>query len=426
MRRFYLLLLTAALFMNSAYAQEFKKNPTGNDRFSIKAQTFVGSYLDPSANIQDIKPNGPSGMNFGVEFPSARQRPWQQYLNDPTVGLGMSYLNFGSDLMGEGIALYPYIMINGWRTDYFALKVKVAGGLTAVNGHYWATVDNEIPNKTFGSCINTYLSAGLNLDIPIARNLAINSELGFYHISNGRTAEPNKGSNILYGGVGLIATFNPDEGEEKTPMHFPDLPYKWSLNITGAAGVQNADMEDAHKYFISTFHLGGVYSATNWYGVGLGADVFFNDAVNSETKRGLFCPDHEYTNADKIRVGVSLDNEFKFGDVTAMVDWGVYLINPSRHYYNYDHERFGHDHKLPLFYESNGPGSQEHWHYIRFGLKYRIWDNLYLQALAKTHLHICEYIEFGVGYQIPFLRKDKRKESGSAIFHHSRNWWHNY
>jgi hypothetical protein len=52
-----------------------------------------------------------------------------------------------------------------------------------------------------------------------------------------------------------------------------------------------------------------------------------------------------------------------------------------------------------------------------------VWDNLFLQASAKTHLHICEFIEFGLGYQIPFLKKENRSEGKSNIFHHRKNWW---
>lgn len=85
---------------------------SGNQPYSIKIQGFMGGYLSPSGNIKDIGPNAPTGINFGVELPSTRQKPWQQYLNDPAVGVGMSYLNFGNDVMGEGIALYPYIMLN--------------------------------------------------------------------------------------------------------------------------------------------------------------------------------------------------------------------------------------------------------------------------------------------------------------------------
>ena len=412
--------LLVAVMSTSLFAQDRKAS--GNHPYSIKVQGFMGGYLSPSGNIKDISPNAPTGINFGVELPSTRQKPWQQYLNDPAVGVGMSYLNFGNDVMGEGIALYPYIMINALNENRCQIKLKVASGLVAVNNYYKMTLDEEIPNRTFGSLINAYLSAGLNADFSINKNLKINTELGFYHISNGRISEPNKGVNVLYGGVGLIATLNPDEGKELEPKKFPDLPYKWSLNITGAAGVQNADIDDDRRFFVSTFHIGGIYSLTNWYGIGLGVDVFYNDAVSDLTKRNLYCPKHQYTNAQKTRMGVSWNNEFKFGDVTALVDWGVYLINPVRHYYEVDHTAYGCDHRLPLFYKSEGPGGQETFHYIRFGLKYRIWDNLYVQALAKTHLHICECIEFGIGYQIPFTRKDDRAKYGK-IFHHTRSWW---
>lgn len=417
--------LSAMLILSSAClvsAQNDGIEKEGNGRFLLKAQTFMGGYLNPCTNIRQLGPKAPSGLNIGVELPSSRQRPWQQYLNDPTVGLGISYLNFGHDVLGEGIAMYPYILISALRTDIADVSLKVAAGLTAVSGYYESTLDEEIPNMTFGSCLNSYLNAGLDLDIPIARNIAVNGEFGFYHISNGRISEPNKGINVLYGGVGLIAVLNPGEVGAKKPVQFPDLPYKWSLNITGAAGVQNADLTDDRRFMISTFHVGAIYSMTSWYGIGLGADVFYNDAIGSETDRGLFCPEHHYTASDKTRAGLSLNNEVKFGDLTALVDWGIYLINPSRHYYNRDHEDFGHDSRLPLFYETKGAGSQESFHYIRFGVKYRVWDNWHLQALAKTHLHICEYIEFGLSYQIPFVRKSQRERYGS-VFHHSRNWW---
>jgi hypothetical protein len=79
--------------------------------------------------------------------------------------------------------------------------------------------------------------------------------------------------------------------------------------------------------------------------------------------------------------------------------------------------------KRPLFYKMHSAGSDEAWHYIRFGVKYRVWDNLYVQALAKTHMHIAELIEFGVGYQIPFFKMSSRSEGKNNIFHYRKNWW---
>jgi hypothetical protein len=274
--------------------------------------------------------------------------------------------------------------------------------------------------------LNAYLCGGVNLNFPLTRNLALNGEIGFFHMSNGRIMEPNMGANILYGGVGLIATINPEE-EEKEPIQFPDLPYRWSLNITLAAGSQSADLTDGRNFLINTFHLGAVYNVCNWYGIGLGADVFFNDAIGKETNRGLFRTDVEYKQSDKIRAGVSINNELQFGRVTAMIDWGVYLYNPARNFYNDgDSPYYKIGEKRPLFYKMHRAGADEAWHYIRFGVKCRVWDNIYVQALAKTHMHIAEQIEFGVGYSIPFISKSKRKDSKDVIFHNREGWWNNY
>ena len=135
----------------------------------------------------------------------------------------------------------------------------------------------------------------------------------------------------------------------------------------------------------------------------------------------------DYSFGQKVRTGLALNNEFKFGLVTAIVDWGFYLYNPSRQiYYDYHKDNYGQvAPKRPLFYKTpHGAGGEEAFHYIRLGAKCRVWDNLYLNVTMKCHLHIAEYIEFGVGYQIPFLKKDNRKDD-NIVFHHRRNWWKN-
>lgn len=430
-KRFSLFLLTTVLFVAFASAQNLQ---TGNDRFAIKVQPFFGSYLDKgNHHFEKLGLDNLSGMNLGIEFPSEQQRPWQQYLNNSTLGIGLSVIDWQSEYLGKAIAMYPYLLIPAIRTDKFQFNFKVAGGLGVVNetwytqddhdpDHYFN--DNAMTNNVFGCYLNAYLSAGANFNYSVTRNVALHGEVGYFHMSNGRTCMPNLGANVLYGGVGVVTTFNSDV--KKDPIQFPDLPYKWALNITGSAGAHRAWMEYP-RYLISSFHAGAVYSVNNWYGVGVGLDAFYNGAIDKGTGRELYRQDRDYTTLDKIRVGVGLNNEFRFGIVTAIVDWGVYLFNPSRHYYDNNHPIYGKGEngytERPLFYDNEEAGTDEAFHYIRFGMKYRIWDNLYLQASAKTHLHICEYVEFGVGYQIPLLKKSKRKSGESIIFHHSKDWW---
>ena len=424
MKRIASLLFVAVLCVCAASAN----NPhnylqSGNDRFSIKIQPFMGNYMTPSSNMKEINPNGPTGINFGIEFPSSQQRPWQQYLNNPTVGLGVSYIDLGHKTMGTAIAMYPYIMIYGIRSEHFNLKFKFGAGLAAVNQTFSSTQDEPVPTRTFSSTLNAYLTPGVNVEFPINRNLTINGEYGFMHMSNGRSKEPNKGANILFGAIGLVSTFNPAPEDELKPVVFPDLPYKWSLNVTLGGGIHAADETDSHRFAVSTFHIGAIYSTCNWHGIGLGADLFYNDAIaNPETNRGMYVKTEE--DWRRMRGGLSINNEFKFGDVTAIVNWGVYLFNPVRNLYANDHPTYSRGPR-PLFYKSEEVGVDEAFHYIQFGAKVRVFDNIYLQAICKTHMHIAEFMEFGISYQIPYISKNKRK-GGKSIFHHRDAWWEEY
>ncbi|MBR5842526.1 MAG: acyloxyacyl hydrolase [Bacteroidaceae bacterium] len=425
MRRIFSL-LAVVLFTTLASAQDNQTGVFGENKFAIKVEPFQGSYTSHSYHFEKFRPFSPSGINLGLELPSSQQRPWQQYLGNPTWGVGLSVIDFGHAMMGEAVSMYPYLLIPAVRSKYLDVNFKVAAGLGVVTEH-WYTGDVDPDNykyyspdvnTIFGCYLNAYLSAALNVSVPITKNVALNGEAGYFHMSNGRTCMPNIGADILFAGVGVITTFNAEA--KKEPIQFPDLPYKWTLNITGAAGAHRAWMYYP-RYLISSFHAGAVYSVTNWYGLGLGMDVFYNGAIDKGTGRSLYRQDRDYTTMDKVRAGLALNNEFRFGVVTGMVDWGVYFFNPSRNYYDTDHPIYGYG-KRPLFYKNDGAGTDEAFHYIRFGMKYRIWDNLYLQTSAKTHLHICEYVEFGLGYQIPFLKKGLRK-GDSNIFHHTKNWW---
>ena len=462
-----MLMLALLVSVNSIWAQESSSENTSDNKFpfAIKAYPFRGAYLDSGTHWDKFGGAYPAGVHLGFELPSQQQLPWQQYLNNATFGVGLSWIDLGHKMLGHSVAAYPYLLLNAIDTDYFQMRVKFAGGLAYVSEH-WYTQEDQDPdhyyrntvNTVFGCYLNVYLNAGVQLNVPITKYLALGTEFGYFHMSNGRTSMPNIGANAIYGSVGITGTFNSEV--RKKPVQFPDQPYGWAVNITGAAGAQKSAIADPGRFLISTFHAGLVYHVNNWYAIGAGLDVFYNDAVTKKTDRTQYCDgdftvdsfkeinpgvpvegkgsdlidcktcgaykDIDYGFSDKVRAGIALNNEFKFGAVTAIVDWGVYFYNPSRDNYYYYHLR-NYDKVVSgreLFYKSPlGAGAEETFHYIRFGLKYRIWDNLYLQTSAKTHLHICEYVEFGLGYQIPFYKKGTRPEGKSNIFHHRKNWW---
>ena len=459
MKRIFTAILSILVFALSMSAQSSDSDQTGNDKFpfSIKAYPFRGTYLDGGTHWEKFGGAYPAGVHLGFEFPSQMQRPWQQYLGRATVGAGLTWIDLGHKMLGHSIAIYPYILLDAIDTHYFQMRFKVAGGMGFVTEH-WYTQEDQDPdhyyeptvNTIFGCTLNAYLNAGINFNVPVTDQFALGAEFGYFHMSNGRTCMPNIGVNALYGSLGVTATLNSQH--KKTPLKFPGQPYGWALNITGSAGAQKAAIRDDNRFLISSFHAGGVYHVNNWYGIGLGLDVFYNGGVTKNTDRSLYCDgdfaedtdddgiddyfydcsicgsekDKDYSFKQKVRAGIAMNNEFKFGAVTAIVDWGVYFYNPSRHiYYDYHKDNYGQTEvKRPLFYKSPyGAGSEEAFHYIRLGAKCRVWDNLYLQMTMKCHLHIAEFIECGLGYQIPFYKKGRRPEGKGKVFHYHRNWW---
>jgi hypothetical protein len=254
---------------------------------------------------------------------------------------------------------------------------------------------------------------------------------------------PNIGVNAIYGSVGVTSTFNSQT--RKKPVDFPDQPYGWAVNVTGSLGVHKATMKDEGRFLVSSLHAGTVYHVNNWYAVGAGVDVFYNGAVTKNTNHNLYCAgfyeidgkDVECTTCgseagvdfklkQKYRVGIAMNNEFKFGAVTAILDWGVYAYNPYRHlYYDYHQDYHGSVAPLrPMVYETtHGASREEAFHYFRLGARCRIWDNMYFQTALKAHLNVAEFIEFGLGYQIPFYKKADRPQTKGKVFHHHKDWW---
>ena len=452
MKRIILFVVLIASLLATSLSAQTPETDSGKDKtpFSIKAYPFRGSYMSSGTHWDKFGDAYPAGVNVGFELPSQRQRPWQQYLSDPTIGLGVTWMNLGHDMLGHAVALYPYILFDAIDTKYFQMKFKVAGGMAVVTEH-WYTQEDQNPdhyleptvNTIFGCYLNAFLNAGVNLNVPITRAMAVGAEFGFYHMSNGRICMPNIGVNAIYGSVGIMATINSDA--KKAPVRFPDQPYGWALNITGGAGAHKATMSDPGRFLINSLHAGAVYHVNNWYGIGAGVDVFYSGAVTKNTNHDLYCDgtyeiddklvtcttcgddsEVDFSQKQKIRAGIALNNEFKFGIVTVILDWGVYVYNPYRNLYQ-DYHRDHHGEvapKRPLIYKTRvGAHRDEAFNYWRLGARCRVWDNIYLQMALKAHLDVAEFIEFGVGYQIPFFRKANRKDGKGKVYHHHKNWW---
>lgn len=381
---------------------------------SFKAQTIGGNILPLTKNITEINPNPTLGGEFAIEFPSWNQYPWQQYLGEPTLGVGFIGLDLGNNnILGQSFALYPYLLIDIISTPHFELNWKVGAGISFFNKTYdrCDTIPSHFGNATtntlIGSIINVYLTTGLNFNFPIKNNWAVHADLGYMHMSNGSVLQPNGGLNILYATIGTSYKIEKAKNHDPTEK-FPPLPYKWSLNITASGGYRELFYMDNKGYGIGSLHIGTTYNICDWYAFGGSVDVFYDGAFNQQgagykehTNFGRYIILNDNI-SNKFKVATSINNEFRIGRITAILDWGIYLYDPIRlAHTDINGNKYT---KRPLLYKYNIE-EEDGWNYFRLGVRCRIWDNLYVQTTVKTHLQKAEMIEWGIGYQIPFKNK---------------------
>ena len=390
----------------------------------FNAQT-IGGYIVPlSKNLKNIAPNPTLGGELSIEFPSWNKYSWQQYLSDPTLGVGFVGLDLGnSKVLGQAFALYPYLLIDIIKTSHFKLDWKVGAGMSFFNKTYNRVFDEfgnnpewsyygPTCNNLIGSIINVYLTTAAHFNFYIKNGWAVHTDLGYMHMSNGSILQPNGGINILYAAIGASYKLEKEKSSNtnNTTKKFSNLPHRWSLNITASGGYRELYYMDNKGYAVGSLHIGTTYNICNWYALGGSLDVFYDGVFN---RQGAGYKEHtsfgRYTilNDDisnKFRIATSFNNEFRIGRITAILDWGVYLYDPIRlAYTDTNSNKYT---KRALLYRYNIE-KEDGWNYFRLGVRCRVLENLYLQTAVKTHLTKAEMVEWGIGYQIPFKQKNE-------------------
>jgi hypothetical protein len=131
--------------------------------------------------------------------------------------------------------------------------------------------------------------------------------------------------------------------------------------------------------------------------MGLGIDAFYDgvyDGHEIEYQR-TFLQVNKFEN--KLRAGISWQNELIIDRLTAGIHLGLYLYDPIKNMEPYTEALHGAVHK-GLIYGYN-ISKEDGWLYSRASLKYAITNHVFAAVGLKTHLQKAEFIEWGLGYK---------------------------
>jgi hypothetical protein len=377
------------------------------EQYSIKLEGIYGNIIPHDQHVKALILNPVTGGELSLEFQTMGNKPWQQFNGFPIVGVSAVWLNLGNPLkLGNAFAVYPYISYPLISTNFFKLNIKAGAGVSYLTKTYYNTntdsTGNILPSLTgtngaIGSNLNVYFSGGGNLEIPIADGISLIGEYTWNHMSNGSAVAPNSGLNLLNGFVGLKYTPNYNFQNIPDRRNLPDMNRSLSFEVIVSGGFRQLYYLDSKTFPIGSVVMGVYRPISNFYRMGLALDAFYDGAYDGNTlfKRTYITTD-ELKN--KIRVGISWQNELILGRLTAGIDLGLYLYDPLKNLSPYDDAKNGLLNK-PLIYSYNIE-KEDGWFYSRATLKYAINNQLFVSLGLKTHLQKAEFIEWGLGYRL--------------------------
>ena len=377
-----------------------------SDNFTFRGKFIYGSDTTILDNrLKDIV-NGPvMGGEIAVEWQSTDG--WHRYFNYPYLGVGAIYLSLGNpDILGYALAVYPYINFPIIRAGRFSVNFKAGAGVSYVtktfadfrDSVFSGTLEFDSSNVAIGSHLNVYFAAGLNADVRLSDNISLTAEYGWNHISNGMIKAPNSGINMLNAFIGLKYTPNYEARRNEYLRYYyaPDIPRNISVEITASGGFRQLYYKDNKTFPIASITAAMYKPLSNFFRTGLGVDLFYDGVFKSGLKyKRTYIASDNFLN--KIRFGLSWQNELIMGRFTAGIHAGIYLYNPIKNLEPYN-AAIGGTLNKGLIYPYNIE-KEDGWFYTRVSGKYLLTKYIYASIGLKTHLQKAEFIEWGLGYR---------------------------
>jgi hypothetical protein len=301
------------------------------------------------------------GVDFKIGWQTLGKKDWQQAFRYPSLGIGVNWCTFKTEILGEPFAAYFFTNFPQIATSWFRLDLEVDFGLS-YGIHPYDKISNP-NNFSTGSSLNSIFGLYLEQSFHILPQVDLFVCEGLCHYSNGALGWPNLGLNIPSLKFGVRA-YNeaPDYIKSKVK---PKYNRSFSVVTTLAGGTKKlfAPTPSYNELLISPtlFYRSGFKRR-----VGVGFEVAYNESVIGLDFERNFKVEELLTYA------VHFSHEFIISRFTILSQFGIYLKNsPSDKFY-----------------------------YERIGFGYFLTKNLRVVFDVKAHYIKAEYLEFGLSYDL--------------------------
>lgn len=359
-----LLLLLKISFCNAQTTASFFENK------SVSASYHYGFLLPEYTyhQLQSISPINGVEVNFGTRLTG--ENYWQRLYNYPVSGISMYYSGLSNKgLYGNVFALYAYSGSSFFQDKKVQITWRMGLGFCYIGKKFH--LENNYYNISVGSHINMLFRGEFGWGTKISERFDFRQNLAFNHFSNANMAEPNIGLNWLnlQNAIVYYPKARPQINNVVVPKH--NLSIKHRLILSG--GLKHTKSFESYQYITSSLAYSPLFSISHLVSVGPGADLFYDSSVKTIFERRERNFETQYAWQTGFHVNfIMYYNRLGFG-----IQQGLYV---------------------GLKDELAGNKA-----YNRAFIEFIFNQNLHLVLALKTHLHILDHVQLGIGINI----KDK-------------------
>ncbi len=290
----------------------------------------------------------------------------------PRLGAGMLFLRMGDSLNGSVFSPLGIIEFNLKERARSTTTMRCAGGIGYFTRPF--SLDGNLRNRANGSHLNGLMQVLVTRRQYVGKNAEASFGVGITHFSNGNWKFPNWGVNMLLGQVGVSWFFAQTPANRPSwPLYNADTPSLrgfWNVSVrTGRRQIAVDDNRNFNMFMGEVVYHHPQSRSRLWR---LGLNYFF-DPIYPYTKFGPW-PIKNRALGSVSELSLLLGHEYRVGRVGIIADAGLYLYRPT------DSKR--------MYYEA-------------VGFKYYLNPHVVLMNRLRVHLFTADYIEWGVGFNLP-------------------------
>lgn len=363
------------IFLLSIFTFELHGQQSKGTNWNLRTDFHYGFVLPEYQHFNYLVDESVKGFEISAFKRTIGKNSWEKIYRYPEAGLTFQFTTLGNRLVfGNELALFPYVSIPLVRKKHFVLFNQFGCGIGYATKKFDLASNYE--NVSVGSHINVHFNYKLGAQVKLGKRFTVNTGLSFIHYSNANMAEPNLGVNILAAYLGTSMSLTKQDAFMDPSLEVHNR--KHEFDFIYAAGGKHTRALQSSIYFTSSASVEYHYHLGRKIHIGGGIDFFYDSATETEMKA---LGKGNYKNRDAFNSGIHFSQEIVYHSFSFILQEGFYVglldeINES-----------------PI--------------YNRAIVRWKFNEHILMSISMKSHLHILDYPELGLGYYFTKSQNEK-------------------